>query len=155
MPGAPHKPSSKGIRVLPAATRGLASSDKGHRRKSKNHAAFVQVYKDEWHVFVCEHHLTRSQWQCYEYLLSCLEWGNWTHVSQSQMGEDLQYTPAQVSRALKSLEHVGLLVRESGPGQPARYRMHARYVYCGYQKDRNWQQKHQRRRLGQRSTSNR
>lgn len=68
-------------------------------------------------------------------LLARLDFENWIHTPQAEIAEFLQMKPSNVSRAMRELEQVGVILRGPKVGRSSTYRINPNFGWKGSAKN--------------------
>lgn len=75
--------------------------------------------------------LTGETWSVYAYLVQHLDYDNWVRIRQKDVEADLGIKQPNVSRALRKLVEVDVIVRGPNAGKCFTYRMNPRIAHRG------------------------
>lgn len=93
-------------------------------------AGWVANYQEGFN-WLSEQGLTGEQWNVLAYLFGHLEFENWLRVKQSDICQRLNMNQSNVSRAMRRLLELNVIVRGPAAGRTYTYRLNPRLAHKG------------------------
>ena len=96
---------------------------------------YIMVFQESIRNIIKNMELTKEEYKVFFYLLSVTDFENYIWVTQQEIAEELNMKQPNISRALKSLVDMGLLVKEKR-GRNNVYKINPQIAWKGKEKNR-------------------
>jgi hypothetical protein len=107
----------------------LGTQTTGRRLQPK--VNYVFLFQEMVYTLACDRRMTGERMRVFLLLACRCEWQNWLYISQQALAADAQMDPTQVSRAIRFLLRVGVIMRGPSLGRAHAYKLNSHYVYKG------------------------
>jgi len=101
------------------------------RRKPRRAEEWVWVFQGHLRQMACDRRLKGAHWRVLAYMMSCVTFAQDLVIRQAEVGGALGMAPQAVSRLLRDLDQLGIVLRVKQGEIPATYRLNSQYIYKG------------------------
>lgn len=116
------------------------------RKQQQDEEAWIWVFQQKLRMLAKDKGVKWQAWRVLAYLMSAMTFGEGMPVRQEHLAAELDMPRPNVSRALRTLEAQGIVLRWKTPTGGLVYGLNNDYVYKGHGEDRKGRRQQQMRR---------
>jgi len=92
---------------------------------------YLLFFQDMIDKLSCDRRMTGERARVFLLLLCRCDWENWLYIQQAEIAKKSGLHPTQVSRSIRFLLEVGVIVKGPKMGGASAYKLNSHYVYKG------------------------